>query len=175
MATSRGETSLAKGPGSAHLRAMSLSLARPPFSYRDDPGVPEFDDSGPVAVMDGTCALCSAGARLIDRFDRSGRIRICPADTGLGRALLRHHGMDADDPESWLFLMDGRAYESMDAWIRAASVVGGAGRALQILRFLPRGVQDWLYRRVARNRYRIFGRTDLCAAAKPSLRARLIG
>jgi predicted DCC family thiol-disulfide oxidoreductase YuxK len=148
---------------------------RPAYSYRNDPSVPKFDDKHPVAVMDGTCALCSAGARLIDRFDRSGQIRICPATTDLGRALLRHHGMDADDPESWLFLVNGHAYESMDAWIRAAWTVGGAGRAMQVLRILPRGVQDWLYRRVARNRYQIFGRTDLCAVAKPSLRARLIG
>ena len=144
-------------------------------SYRNDPAVPAFDDSAPVAVMDGDCVLCTAGARLIDRFDRSGRIRICPSDSVLGRALLDHYGFDPDDPESWLLLVDGRAHSSMDAWIRAAALVGGLGHALIVLRVLPRPVQDWLYRRVARNRYAIFGRTDMCAMAGPGLRRRLIG
>ena len=143
--------------------------------YRDDPAVPDFDDSAPVAVMDGGGVLCTAGARLIDRFDRSGRIRICPSDSPLGRALLGHYGLEPKDPESWLLLVDGRAHASMDAWIRAAVLVGGLGHALVILRVLPRPVQDWLYRRVARNRYAMFGRTEMCAIAGPGLRRRLIG
>ena len=144
-------------------------------SYVDDPAVPSFEDAAPIAVMDGDCVLCTTGARLIDRFDRTGSIRICPTETELGRALLRHYGFDPDDPESWLLLVDGRAYSSMDAWIRVARLVGGLGHAAIVLRVLPRPVQDWLYRRVARNRYAMFGRTNMCALAKPSLTARLIG
>ncbi len=145
------------------------------YSYRDDPAVAAFDDSAPVAVMDGECALCTFGARLIDRFDRAGRIRICPAQTPLGGALMTHYGMQPDDPESWLLLDRGHAYTSLDAMIRAARMAGGPGHCLVVLRILPRPVQDWLYRRIARNRYAMFGRTDLCAVAPPSLRARLIG
>jgi predicted DCC family thiol-disulfide oxidoreductase YuxK len=39
---------------------------------------------------------------------------------------------------------------------------------------LPRAVQDWLYRRMARNRYALFGRTDMCAVPDPRLRKRLM-
>jgi len=45
---------------------------------------------------------------------------------------------------------------------------------VQPLRLLPRTVQDWLYRIVARNRYRLFGRTNMCAIPDPGLLARLI-
>jgi predicted DCC family thiol-disulfide oxidoreductase YuxK len=41
------------------------------------------------------------------------------------------------------------------------------------LRILPRGVREWLYRRIARNRYR-FGRYDMCATPDPGLRRRLM-
>ena len=153
---------------------MHTDPSLPPFSWRDDPSVPDFEDAAPVAVMDGTCALCTAGARLIDRFDKAGRIRICPAQSPLGRSLLTHFGMEPDDPESWLLLDQGRARASMDAWIHAAWMTGGVGRALVVFRILPRPVQDWIYRRIARNRYALFGRTDMCALAPPSLRARLI-
>lgn len=154
---------------------MQPDPALPLHSYRADPAVPDFDDGTPVAVMDGNCTLCTFGARLIDRFDRSGTIRICPATTPLGRALLVHYGIDPDDPESWLFLADGRAHASLDAMIRAGAHAGGIGRILAVLRILPSPLRDWLYRRLARNRYRLFGRTDMCAVAGPGLRARLIG
>ena len=32
---------------------------RAKHAYRDDPDVPAFEDGGPIAVMDGECALCS--------------------------------------------------------------------------------------------------------------------
>ena len=144
------------------------------YSYRADPAVPPFDDAGPITVMDGECVLCSFGARMIARYDRAHEFRICRSQTGLGRALLSHYGLAADDPESWLYLEGGKAYSSLDAIIRAGRRVGGVGLVLQPLRILPRFMQDWLYRRIARNRYRLFGRTEMCEIPDPALRARLL-
>ncbi len=153
---------------------MKTAFSSAPYSYRTDPAVPAFDDSGPVTVMDGECALCSTGARLIARFDRLGEFRICRAQTSLGKSLFIHYGLSPDDPESWLYIADGQAYTSLDGIIRAGYRLGGVGRLLQVLRLAPRGLQDWLYRKLARNRYRLFGRADLCSIPDPALRARLI-
>lgn len=153
---------------------MPRHFAHEPYSYRADPAVPAFDDRGPVTVMDGECALCSVGARLIARFDRRAEFRICRVQTPLGAALLRHYGLSPDDPESWLYLVDGQAYTSLDAMIRAGARVRGPGLLLQPLRLLPTVVQDGLYGWLARNRYRLFGRTDMCGIPDPALRARLI-
>ncbi|MEO0361239.1 MAG: DUF393 domain-containing protein [Pseudomonadota bacterium] len=148
---------------------------RAAYSYRDDPDVPAFDDAGPVTFMDGDCALCTFGARLVARFDREEAFRICPVQSPTGRAVMRHYGLDPDDPDTWLYLEDGVARTSLDAMIRAGRRVGGIGWLLQPLRLLPRAAQDWLYLRIARNRYAMFGRTEMCAVPDPRLRARLIG
>lgn len=154
--------------------SVPVLAALPRWSYRTDPAVPAFDDSGPVTVMDGECALCSFGARLIARFDRREEFRICRVQTPLGRALLRHYGLNPDDPQSWLFIEDGRAFTSLDGMIRAGRRVGGVGWLLQPLKLIPRGLQDRLYVRLARARYRLFGRTEMCALPDPRLRARLM-
>lgn len=148
--------------------------SREPYSYRYDACVPNFADCGPVAIMDGDCALCSFGARMIARFDRAGEFRICRTQSPLGTSLLQHYGIDPDDPESWLYIINGRAYTSLDGIIRVGAQIGGIGLLLQPLRLLPRLVQDWLYRRIARNRYRLFGRSDMCTLPDPALRARLM-
>lgn len=149
-------------------------MDRSAYSYREDPAVPKFDDSHPIVFMDGECALCTSSARLIVRFDRVGEFRICPMQAATGRAFLTHYGLDPDDPVSWLYLVDGKAYESIDAMIRAGARLGGVGWLLQPLRLLPRWLQDWLYRRIALNRIRLFGRTSMCALPDPALRARLM-
>lgn len=131
--------------------------------------------SYPIAVMDGTCALCCFGARMIDWLDRSGAIRICTVQSALGTRLLADHGLRPDNPESWLFLDGGRAYEGFDAMVRVGERSGGWGRVLSALRILPPRLRRWLYARIARNRYAMFGRADMCAIPSPSLRARLIG
>ena len=144
------------------------------YSYRNDKSVPAFDDSGPVVFMDGECVLCGTGARLIAHLDRSSEFRICPTQSPLGHAMLSHYGLDPDDPDSWLYLVDGQVFKSLDAVIRVGKRLGGWGRLLQIFRIFPKLVQDWLYKRLARNRYRLFGRREVCLVEDKGLRSRLI-
>ena len=152
---------------------MAEPRAREPYSYRKDPAVPGFDDRGPVVVMDGECAVCATGARLIARFDRKRAFRISPTGSSVGSALVRHYGLEPDHPETWLFLADGRPWSGMEAVIRIGGVLGGPGRLLGLMRVLPRPAREWLYRRIAHNRYR-FGRTEMCALPDPELQARLL-
>ncbi len=144
------------------------------YSYRLDSSVPAFDDSGPVVFMDGGCVLCTGAASTIAKLDRAGEFRVCPIQSELGQAVLQHYGLDPRDPDSWMYLVDGRAYVSLEAVARAAARLGGWAGLLRALGILPRPVQDWLYRRIARNRYWIFGRTEMCAMPDPALKRRLL-
>ena len=152
----------------------TLLKDRGDYSYRTDPSVPDFDDSGPVVFMDGECSLCTAGARTIARLDRRAEFRICPTQSDLGRAVLGHYGLDPGDPDSWLYLFGGRAYASLDAMIRVGRRLGGPGHLMAVFRLLPPRPQDRLYRWIARNRYRLSGQAQLCALPDPELRRRLI-
>lgn len=145
-----------------------------PFSYRDDLNVPQFDDSVAVAVMDAECALCSWGAQMLHRLDRTGTVRICPVQTPLGAALLQHYGLQPDDPTSWIFLHDGHPHVDFEAVLHAGQHFGGFGMIVNGLRLFPKPARNWLYQRVARNRYAIFGRHDMCALPDPAFQKRLL-
>ncbi|MEX0351508.1 MAG: thiol-disulfide oxidoreductase DCC family protein [Paracoccaceae bacterium] len=151
-----------------------MIAAHSPYSYRDDPAVPEFSVTGVATVMDAHCALCARGATWIARHDRAQEFTIIPVQSELGSALMRHYGLDPTDPLSWLYLENGRAYSSLDALMRAGRRLGGVWKGLTILRILPAPLQDRLYAWVARNRYRMFGRADLCALPDPDVQKRLL-
>ncbi len=151
-----------------------MRVLNAPFSWRDDPAVPAFPDTGPVTVMDATCGLCARGAKWIARNDHAAEFRIIPLQSELGHAVMRHFGMDPSDPLSWLYLEDGLGYSSLDATIKVGARLGGVWRGLAALRVVPQGLRDWAYGVVARNRYKVMGRADLCGLPDADIQKRLL-
>ena len=77
-------------------------------------------------------------------------------------------------PSTIVVIQDGRALERSDAVLAIAQRVRFPWSVLGVFRVLPRGLRDALYRFVARNRYRWFGRTDACMVPTPELRQRFL-
>jgi len=126
-----------------------------------------------IAVMDANCGLCARGAAWIARNDRADRFRIVPVQSVFGARLLRAEGLDPSDPASWLVIDAKGTHHGLDALIVAAGHLGGVNRALGLFRVLPAPLRRWLYGVVARNRYRVFGRADLCSLPDPAVQYRL--
>lgn len=147
-------------------------MTRPPYSYRDDPAVSAFDDSRPLFVFDNVCVLCSRGARFLMRHDPAGKIAFTSAQGAIGQALYRHYGLEMD--ETYLFLAHGRAHTMSAGYFALAAELGGWWRLARIGRIVPRAVLDAVYRLVAWNRYRWFGKTEACSLLSEEQRARLL-
>ncbi len=145
-----------------------------PYSYLDDQRVPAFDDRHPLVVFDGECVLCSRSMRLLVRLDRARRFRLTAAQGPLGQALYRHAGLPADTFQTYLVVSGGRIYGKSDAMLAIARELPWPWRAGLMLRLVPRPVRDRLYGLVAKHRYRLFGRTALCALASSEMRSRLV-
>ena len=128
-----------------------------------------------IAVMDGTCALCAFGAKMVHRLDKSGTIKIAPIQGVAGAALMLAHVLDPLDPDSWLFIEeDGTVTRDLEAAIRLGRRTGGIGWLLVWLKVFPRSARNWMYARVARNRYAMFGRAEMCEIPDEELQARLL-
>lgn len=93
--------------------------------------------------------------------------------TPLGQALLEQNGLNPNDPTSWLLLEHGVGHTSTEAIIRTGQMLGGVWRTLSMLRIIPRAWRDAAYRLIARNRYRWFGRGDMCTMPDPDVQKRL--
>lgn len=133
------------------------------------------DETGATIVFDGVCVLCNGWVRFLLRHDRRGRYRFAAMQGESARALLRAHGLDPDDPVSFLLVEDGRAHTDTDAIVRVLGSLGGVWRVpAAVLSLLPRALRDPLYRVMARNRYRLFGRHAQCLLPTPGQAARFL-
>lgn len=131
-------------------------------------------DGRAIIVFDGVCVLCSGWVRFLLRHDPGQRFHFAAMQSVAGRELLTAHGIEPDDPGSFLLVEDGRAWTDTDAVRRVVASLGGHWRAVHGLALLPRFARDRLYRLVARNRYRWFGRHDACFLPSADQRARFL-
>lgn len=128
-----------------------------------------------VIVFDGVCVLCSRWTRFVLRFDHHQHFQLAAMQTEAGRSILAAHGLDPLDPSTFIVVDAGVAYIESDALIHVLTRFGGVWRvAAGALRLLPRRWRDGGYRVIARNRYRWFGRKELCVIPVPAQRARFI-
>ena len=146
-----------------------------PYSYRDDPAVPQFADDKPVIIFDGLCALCSGSAAFVLRHDGKAVFRLLPAQSPLGHALYRHYGLDPQNYETMILIQDGVAWLKSEGAIRIARGLGFPWSLAAIVRVVPLAWRDRLYMLIARNRIRWFGARTSCYRPDPRFADRMIG
>ena len=130
--------------------------------------------SGPIILFDAECVLCSANAQFVLRHDTAARFRLAAMQGDVGAEIYRRHGMDPRDPGTILVVEGDRVRRDSDAVLSIYEGLGLPWRLLGALRVVPAAVRDPVYRWVARNRYRLFGRRDTCWLAPPEYRKRLL-
>ncbi|KAA3441862.1 DUF393 domain-containing protein [Mesorhizobium sp. SARCC-RB16n] len=142
---------------------------------RPKPPSPSFDASHPLIVFDGACVFCSGFVRMVVRLDRKARFRFATAQSPLGETLFRKYNLPTNSYETNLVLVGGVSFTRLDSFVAVMSELGWPWRAARAVLLLPRPLRDWLYDRIARNRYALFGRKDSCEVPSAELRERLIG
>jgi predicted DCC family thiol-disulfide oxidoreductase YuxK len=115
-----------------------------------------------VIVYDGFCHLCSGWARFHHRHPARPPFDLVAMQSQRGRELLNSHGVDPDDPTTFLVLDGGKTFTQSDAAIQVMIASGGLWRLASLARWVPRRLRDGLYVLVARNRYRWFGKLTSC-------------
>jgi predicted DCC family thiol-disulfide oxidoreductase YuxK len=129
-----------------------------------------------IVLFDGVCNLCNGTVQFIIRRDPQGRFRFASQQSEAGRELLRKHGLlEVGGVAQSIVVLEGeRVYLESDAALRILYRLGGAWRLAHALWIVPRPLRDWIYRLVARNRYRLFGRREQCMIPTPELRQRFL-
>lgn len=131
--------------------------------------------ANPIVLFDGVCNLCSGSVQFILKRDPEARFRFASLQSEVGQTIQAEHGLDSGALSSVLLLEDGRLYRESAAALRIARHLPGAWKLLAAFKIVPRPIRDGLYRLIARNRYRWFGKSETCWLPTPELRGRFLG
>jgi len=132
-----------------------------------------------LILYDGICGLCNWSVRFIIRHDSKQAFLFAPLQ---GEIAKRYAAVVPDD-DLFKSLILIRLFRTDAATVHLKSEailfildsLGGVWWVLSWFRVLPRGILDWIYDLIARNRYRWFGKYDACPVPPPAIRSRFLG
>jgi len=128
----------------------------------------------PILLFDGHCNLCNTWVQFIVKRDSAGTIRFASLQSPAGRKLLEEHKIDENYIESLVFFEEERFSVSSTAALRTLSYLDSWQKHLIFLTVIPRSLRDLVYRFIARNRYKWFGRREQCMIPTTELSKRFL-
>lgn len=129
---------------------------------------------GRIILFDAECVLCTANAKFILTHDRKKLFYLASMQGEVGAELFRRHGIDPADPSTILMIDGATVRKNSDAVISIYEGLGMPWKIAAVFRLIPSFLRDPVYRLIARNRYRIFGKLETCWVPPAHFRSRML-
>lgn len=127
-----------------------------------------------IVLFDGVCNLCNGSVQFIIRRDKRARIRFGALQSVAAQALLAHTAVDPTKNDTLVYLRGGQVLTRSTAALTILKDLGGAWSLFYGFIIVPPFLRDPVYRFIANNRYRWFGKRESCMLPTPELRARFL-
>lgn len=115
-----------------------------------------------VILFDGVCKLCNTWSQFIIKYDRRKRFKLCSVQSPEGQSILKHFNMPTGHFDTMLYVEGNQCFDKSDAFLNIVNKLGFPWRILYVFKIIPTGIRNWLYDRIALNRYNLFGKYDSC-------------
>ncbi|CAN5533718.1 thiol-disulfide oxidoreductase DCC family protein [soil metagenome] len=130
-------------------------------------------DHRTIVIFDGICSLCNASVDFLIRTDKTASILFASLQSNTAKAILAEHGYH-DVPDSIIVLEKGQLLTESQAVLTLLPYLTFPWPLLRVAWVIPRFVRDPVYRLIARNRYRWFGKKASCRIPTPEERSRFL-
>jgi predicted DCC family thiol-disulfide oxidoreductase YuxK len=125
-----------------------------------------------LILFDGVCNLCNSSVQFVIRNDKKGIFRFASLQSDFGKLQLSKFGIDDKSMDSFVYIYCDKAYKESTAGLMVLKHLGRGWKFLYFLVVVPEFIRNRVYRLIARNRYRWFGKKDACMVPTPELKSR---
>lgn len=124
-----------------------------------------------IILFDGLCNFCDASVQFIMKRD-NGAFRFASLQSEIGQRFVQQFHLQ--DVDSVVLIEHNQAYIKSTAALKIAKQLNGLWKLAYSAIVIPVPLRDFLYTSFAKNRYRIFGKKEVCKLPTPEERARFI-
>lgn len=122
-----------------------------------------------VILFDGVCNYCIWWVNLLIKLDKKDNFRFLPIQSEKGKELIIPFNLSEEKTESVLLIEDGKIFSKSSALFNIIMKFPFYWRFFVVFKIIPRPVRDWFYDLFAKNRYKIFGRKNVCIVPDKSI------
>jgi predicted DCC family thiol-disulfide oxidoreductase YuxK len=133
------------------------------------------EESKAIILFDGVCNLCNASVQLVIKNDPDAYFNFASLQSDAGIALQKKYNLPVlANPESLVLIEDNKVYQYATAALRIARKLKSWHRFLYVFIIVPDFLRNAVYKFIARNRYKWWGKQDSCWLPTPNLKKRFL-
>jgi predicted DCC family thiol-disulfide oxidoreductase YuxK len=123
-----------------------------------------------LILFDGVCNLCNGFVSFIIGQDKNGVFKFASLQSSYAEKLLNE---DSQELNTVIFFDGTYFFKKSDAVFQIAKQLPNF-KWVAVFSFLPKFIRDGIYDLIARNRYKIFGKRDVCRIPTKELQNRFL-
>ena len=126
-----------------------------------------------IVLFDGECNFCDGSVQFIIKRDAAGYFKFASLQSPVGQALLKQYNIPTN-LDSFILIEDGRVYSKSTAGLKVCRHLDGPWKLCYAARVIPAPIRNLVYNLIAKNRYKWFGKMEVCMLPTPEQRKRFL-
>jgi predicted DCC family thiol-disulfide oxidoreductase YuxK len=128
-----------------------------------------------IILFDGVCNLCNGSVIFILQKEKEPVLQFASIQSEAGQKLLESCGLPRDYRQAVVLIDHENVYLGSTAALKIGQTLKVPWSLLSSIGLLfPGVIRDWVYNQIARNRYRWFGKRDVCLLPREDSKARFL-
>ncbi len=123
----------------------------------------EIKQRQPIVMFDGECNFCNGSVRFLISHNHSGNLSFTSLQSVTGTKILELAGKSFQNKDTLFLLQDNKIYSYSTAALKITAHLRFPWNLSGIFMLVPPIVRDAIYSYIARNRFRWFGRQNVCS------------
>ena len=128
----------------------------------------------PIILFDGICNLCNNAVQFVLKHDKKKLFRFASLQSDFGKSILIKYALPTDNFNSFVLILNGKAYTKSTAALSVAKMLSGPIKLLYGFIVVPAFIRNGVYNVIANNRYKWFGKKESCMLPSPDVAARFL-
>ncbi|MDA7706408.1 DCC1-like thiol-disulfide oxidoreductase family protein [Flavobacteriaceae bacterium] len=124
--------------------------------------------------FDGVCNLCNRSVNFLISKDKKEVLKFASLQSEYAQNIIPKALLNRENLDTIIVYLDGKFYDRSNAVLKLCNILGGGFYVFLIGYLIPRFIRDGLYRFIANNRYRWFGKQSQCRVPSPELKDRFL-
>lgn len=115
-----------------------------------------------IILFDGVCNFCNFWVNFTIDRDKDDIFRFAALQSEAGQKLLQEYKLNVSDFDTFVLIVNDKHFTKSTAALKIARKLNYPVKVLYYFIFIPKFLRDLIYSLIAINRYKIFGKRDIC-------------
>jgi|SRR5690554_1474587 predicted DCC family thiol-disulfide oxidoreductase YuxK len=133
-----------------------------------------MNDNKIIVLFDGVCNLCNGFINWVIDRDTKNRFLFASLQSEVAKERLNEFGLNKQYLESIVAIKNDKLYKNSRAVLEIALSLKGIYSLLYVFIIIPTFIRDWIYKIIAKNRYKWFGVSDTCRIPTDDIKDRFL-